>query len=138
MGHRVFSATPLAIFRGSCQNPARLRGLCAYTAEENGEEGGPMAAFTRWTLGLVIAVLVVVVPVVDYRWTYTHAKRLRVVTPEKFYRSGEMTASGFREAVARLRIRTIVNLQDEYPDPLLSEGYLFGGTIRESKLCSQM
>jgi tyrosine-protein phosphatase SIW14 len=97
-----------------------------------------MLAFTRWTLGLTAAVLVLVVPVVQYRWTYTHAKRLREVIPGKFYRSGEMTASGFRETIQRLKIRTIVNLQDEYPDPLLPEGYFFGGKIRESELCKQM
>ena len=86
----------------------------------------------------MIAALIIVVPVVHYRWTYTHSKRLRVVTLGKFYRSGEMTASGFREAVAELHIRTIVNLQDEYPDPVLPEGYFFGGLIKESELCREL
>jgi len=97
-----------------------------------------MPRFTRWTLGMALAAFVTVVPIVQYRWTYTHSKRLREVTAGKFYRSGEMTAPGFREAVARLKIRTIVNLQDEYPDPVLPEGYFYGGHIRESELCRQM
>src|SRR6266446_3901083 len=97
-----------------------------------------MLAFTRWTLGSVLAVLVTVVPIVQYRWTYTHSKRLREVIPGKFYRSGEMTAPGFREAVSDLGIRTIINLQDEYPDPALPEGYFFGGSICESELCRQL
>jgi tyrosine-protein phosphatase SIW14 len=97
-----------------------------------------MALFTRWLLGLAVAFIVIVVPIVDYRWKYTHSKRLREVTPGKFYRSGEMTASGFREAVAALNIRTVVNLQDEYPDPRLPEGYFGGGHIHESELCRQL
>src|SRR5947209_8430511 len=68
----------------------------------------------RWIFGLMIAGLVIIVPVVHFRWVYTHGKRLREVTPGQFYRSGQMTAAGFREAVGRYRIHTIVNLQDEY------------------------
>ena len=89
----------------------------------------------RWTLGLLIAVLLAVVPAVHFRWDYTHRKRLREVTPGKFYRSGEMTAAGFREAIALYHLRTIVNLQDEYPDPDLPMNYLGCATIRESELC---
>jgi tyrosine-protein phosphatase SIW14 len=94
-----------------------------------------MPIYARWSLGLVIAALVTIVPVVHFRWVYTHGKRLREVTPGKFYRSGEMTAAGFREAVTLHRFRTIVNLQDEYPDPDLFENYSGGSTIRESELC---
>src|SRR5207249_3870265 len=97
-----------------------------------------MSTYLRWTLGLVIAALVILVPVVHFRWVYTHSKRLREVTPGKFYRSGEMTAAGFREAVARFGFRTIVNLQDEYPDPDLSEDYLGTGIIKESALCRSL
>lgn len=94
-----------------------------------------MSTPLRWSLGLLVAVLVTLVPAVRFRWVYTHAKRLREVTPGKFYRSGEMTAPGFREAVIRCGLRTIVNLQDEYPDPDLAQGYFWGGRIRESELC---
>jgi tyrosine-protein phosphatase SIW14 len=97
-----------------------------------------MPTYVRWILGLVIAVLVTIVPAVHFRWVYTHGKRLREVTPDKFYRSGEMTAAGFREAVAFYHFRTVVNLQDEYPDPNLSENYFGNGTVKESELCRRL
>ncbi len=97
-----------------------------------------MAVFWRWFFGLSIAALVTVVPVVRYRWVYTHCKRLREVTPGLFYRSGEMTADGFTEAVASHHFRTIVNLQDEYPDPDISVHYFGGATIKESQLCRNL
>jgi tyrosine-protein phosphatase SIW14 len=97
-----------------------------------------MPTYARWTLGLLIAALVTIVPAVHFRWVYTHSKRLREVTPGKFYRSGEMTAAGFRAAVALYRFRTIVNLQDEYPDPDLSKNYFGNGTIKESELCRRL
>jgi len=97
-----------------------------------------MPVYLRWSLGLLVAAFVTAVPVLCFRWTYTHEKRLRQVTPGKFYRSGEMTAPGFRQAIADLGLRTIINLQDEYPDPELPEGYFCGGTIQESELCRQM
>jgi hypothetical protein len=91
----------------------------------------------RWWFGLTIAFLVLVVPVVRYRWVYTHSKRLREVTPGGFYRSGEMTADGFDEAIATYGFRTIVNLQDEFPDPKLYKHYFGGARIRESELCER-
>src|SRR5438067_7187279 len=97
-----------------------------------------MSTYLRWTLGLVIAALVILVPVVHFRWVYTHTKRLREVTPGKFYRSGEMTAAGFREAIGRYHFRTIVNLQDEYPDPDINENYCGCATIKESELCRRL
>ena len=97
-----------------------------------------MSIYIRWSLGLTVAVLVSLVPAIHFRWVYTHGKRLREVTPGKFYRSGQMTAAGFEEAVARYHFRTIVNLQDEYPDPDVAKNYLGGGTIKESELCRRL
>src|SRR5207253_5526819 len=97
-----------------------------------------MLAYLRWSLGLLVAAFVTAVPVLCFRWMYTHEKRLREVTPGKFYRSGEMTTPGLCEAVTNLGIRTIVNLQDDFPDPLLARGYFYGGSIRESELCQQL
>ena len=97
-----------------------------------------MPVSLRWALGGTIAVMLTVVPFVHYRWVYTHAKRLREVKPGQVYRSGEMTADGFTEAIRRYRLRTIVNLQDEYPDPDLYVGYFGGGKIKESDLCRQL
>jgi tyrosine-protein phosphatase SIW14 len=94
-----------------------------------------MPAWKTWTLGLAVAFLVVVVPIVRYRHVYTHGKRLREVTPGYFYRSGLMTASGVEEAVSRFGIRTIVNLIDESPDPALPFGYFDMRSIKESEIC---
>ncbi len=40
------------------------------------------------------------------------------------YRSGQMTADGFRETIERYHIKTVVNLQHEDPDPMLSDHWL--------------
>ncbi len=91
-----------------------------------------------WLLGLSLALMLTIVPFIYYRWEYTHSKRLRVVTENKVYRSGQMTASGFAEAVERYQIRTIINLQDEFPDPDIALGYFDRKTIKESELCRQL
>lgn len=90
----------------------------------------------RWALGLSIVLMFTVVPFVYYRSLYAHAKRLREVTPGKFYRCGQLTAAGFEDAVKRLGIRTVLNVQDDFPDPLISNGW--GSPIRESELCAQL
>jgi protein tyrosine/serine phosphatase len=98
----------------------------------------PVPVYLRWTFGVGIAVLLTVVPFVHYRAVYAHAKRLREVTPGRFYRSGQMTAEGFIEAVRRYRIKTIVNLQDEYPDPDVRLSFSNPATIKESELCRRL
>lgn len=97
-----------------------------------------MPSPVRWFLGLVIALMLTVVPFYYYRWGYTHSKRLRAVAEGKVYRSGQMTASGFIEAVDRYHFRTIINLQDEFPDPDIAMGYFTRRTIKESELCRQL
>jgi tyrosine-protein phosphatase SIW14 len=97
-----------------------------------------MPPFIRWSLGLVLAASLTAVPVVHYRWVYTHGKRLREVAPGVLYRSGQMTAAGFTEAVHVYHIRTIINLQDEYPDPDVYVDYFSGRTIKESQMCRSL
>jgi protein tyrosine/serine phosphatase len=96
-----------------------------------------MPAWLRWGLGLGIAASIVAVPAVHFRAVFAHSKRLREVTPERFYRSGQLTAAGFREVFERYGIRTVINLQDEAPDPLLRETYYDSPSIRESEVCRQ-
>ena len=96
------------------------------------------AGIVRWTLGLAIAALLIVAPFVYYRAVYAHGKRLREVVPGCVYRSGQMTADGFAEAVARFHLRTIINLQDEYTDPDVRLFALGGGTVKESELCARL
>jgi hypothetical protein len=96
------------------------------------------SALLRWALALVVAALVTVAPVGFYRCVYVHGKRLREVSPGRVYRSGQMTADGFAEAVARFHLRTIINLQDEYTDPDVRLFALGGGTVKESELCARL
>jgi tyrosine-protein phosphatase SIW14 len=92
--------------------------------------------FWRWLVGGALAFLMVAAPYVYYRHTYSHAKRLRVVSPGRVYRSGSMTAEGFRDAIHRLGIKTVLNLQEEAPDPNLPQSYFDRSQVRESKVCA--
>src|SRR5262249_12958390 len=75
---------------------------------------------------------------VYFRSTYSHNKRLRVVVPGRFYRSGQLTADGFTEAVERFGIRTIINVQDDVPDPDLWTSYFDRTPLEESELCRRL
>jgi tyrosine-protein phosphatase SIW14 len=92
----------------------------------------------RWVLGIGIAALIAVVPFVHYRAVYAHGKRFREVTPGRFYRCGQMTVDGFTDVVRHFGIRTIINLQDEFPDPDVRLHFVGDGTIKESELCRQL
>jgi tyrosine-protein phosphatase SIW14 len=94
-----------------------------------------MSALVRWALALAVAAAVLVVPLAFYRVVYVHGKRLREVSPDRVYRSGQMTADGFADAIARHSIHTVINLQDEYEDPDVSLDYFGTGTVKESELC---
>lgn len=89
-------------------------------------------------LVLLLVLIVGVAPVVHYRSLYAHSKRLRVIDPGKVYRAGQMTAEGFADAVQSLGIRTVVNLQEDYPDPDLARGFLDSTKVRESELCRRL
>jgi hypothetical protein len=95
-------------------------------------------AWLRWLMATAIALFVVVVPVVRYRWVYRHSKRLREITPGLVYRSGWMSAPGFEEAVRRYNFRTVINLMEDEEDPVLFRSYFLGGGIRESELCKKL
>lgn len=86
----------------------------------------------------VLAFLVVAAPFVYYRHVYSHAKRLRVIAEGKVYRSGSMTADGFRDAIVRLGIRTVINLQEEAPDPQLPANFFNRAKVCESGLCESV
>jgi len=73
-----------------------------------------------------------------YRAVNEHEKRLRIVEPGRYYRCGQLTAAGFTDAVGVYGIRTIVNVQDDFPDPDLQLGPFSSGTIKESRLCEQL
>jgi tyrosine-protein phosphatase SIW14 len=97
-----------------------------------------MPAVTRWMLIAAVVGVVAIGPIVHFRAVYAREKRLKVVEPGKVYRSGQMTADGFENAVREFGIRTVFNFQDEFPDPDLERHFLGGGTVRESELCKQL
>jgi len=102
-----------------------------------------MAVVARWLLGVVLAALLVAVPFVHFRAEYAHHKRFRVVAPDVLYRSGQMTAQGFRDAVAHYGFRTIVNCQNEdgqneFSDPQLPISFWDRRTVRESEVCKEL
>jgi protein tyrosine/serine phosphatase len=92
----------------------------------------------RWTLISLLVTILAVVPFYYYRGVYAHSKRLRVVDPGRVYRSGQLTEEGFADVVRRLGIRTILNLQDDYPDPDIRLGYWKRGSIKESAMCAKL
>jgi hypothetical protein len=97
---------------------------------------------TRAVRGALVAVLVVGIvaaaPVVYFRYLYTHSKRLRVVDPGRVYRSGQMTAEGLADAVARYGIRTVLNVQDEFPDPDLYLHFWTTRIVKERACCANL
>src|SRR5437764_1136142 len=97
-----------------------------------------MPAWVRWALATVIVLLIVGLPSALFRAQYAHAKRFREVTPGRFYRSGQMTADGFREMIRRYGIKTVINLQHEDPDPDMAKGWLGSRGTPESKLCRDL
>jgi tyrosine-protein phosphatase SIW14 len=97
-----------------------------------------MATAVRWALVAALVVIVGVAPVVYFRIVYAHSKRLREVEPGRFYRGGQMTAEGFTDAVHHYHLRTIVNVQDEFPDPDLDKSFWGTGTVKERTLCASL
>jgi protein-tyrosine phosphatase len=92
----------------------------------------------QWALAGTMVVIVLVAPVVYFRIVYAHSKRLREVGPGRFYRSGQMTAEGLRDAVQQYGIRTVMNVQDEYPDPDLDINFWTTETVKETEVCREL
>ncbi len=97
-----------------------------------------MAGACRWALIGALVVIVGVAPVVCFRASYAHAKRLREVDPGRFYRCGQLTAEGFAEVRARFHIKTVVNVQDDYPDPDVARSFWDWRTVKEHEVCERL
>lgn len=89
-------------------------------------------------MGAALVAFMIAVPYFYYRYTFEHSRRLRPIVEGKVYRSGCLTADGFRDAIDRLKIKTIVTLWDEHPDPALPENRFSGTTIKETELCKSL
>lgn len=96
------------------------------------------ANWRGWILGTGMAVLIIGLPLLYQRYRLTTWKRLRVVVPGRVYRSGQMTATGFEDSLRRLGIRTVINVQNEYPDPSLRRGFLDSRKVSERELCEKL
>jgi protein tyrosine phosphatase (PTP) superfamily phosphohydrolase (DUF442 family) len=108
-----------------------------FRATRAGSEHG-MGTFGRWLSIGALAALVAVVPFSYYRYEYTNTKRLRIVAEGKLYRSGQLSVDGLTQAVLKYGIRTVINVQDDVPDPGMITNWFNPSTIPESVLCRQL
>jgi tyrosine-protein phosphatase SIW14 len=98
----------------------------------------------RWSnlgngvMGLALVVMMSVLPYVYYRHNLTHSKRLRPIEEGRAYRSGCLTATGFRDAIVKYKIKTVINLQEENQDPDLPASYFNTSRERESEICRSL
>lgn len=90
--------------------------------------------WVRWGLGCALGLLITVLPYVYFRISYTYQKRFRVVTEGKMYRSGCMTGNGLAAAIKDYKIRTVLNLMEEAPDPLLKPHFFAPASVKESEV----
>ncbi|MEI7686159.1 MAG: tyrosine-protein phosphatase [Planctomycetota bacterium] len=98
----------------------------------------PQRSYIPWIFGVSLALFMTLTPFYYYRWHYSTYKRLRVVDDGKLYRSGALTAEGFEEAIKKYGIRTIVNLQEEAPDPDVPLTPYARTSEKESALCKRL
>src|ERR1017187_7247484 len=96
------------------------------------------ADLLRWIMGATLAAFMVYAPFLYYRYTLEHAKRLRPIEEGRVYRSGCMSADGFRDAIGKLGIKTVISFWDEDPDPTLFASRFNHASIKESELCKSM
>jgi tyrosine-protein phosphatase SIW14 len=93
----------------------------------------------RYAGVLLLVGLIAYPPFWYFRQNYAHAKRLREVTAGRFYRSGQLTEAGLREAFTKYGIKTIINMQHENPDPLLAKSPGDkSAKVTESAVCKEM
>lgn len=93
----------------------------------------------RTTLGLALLAGFVFGVYTEYRVFWEYKKRLREVTAGRLYRSGQMTAAGFRVAIREHGIKCIVNLQNEDEEGRdLVQSWTDPTHLSEAQLCQEM
>jgi hypothetical protein len=95
-------------------------------------------AFLRWLIISAMFAAIVVFPILHSRNVWNHGRRLRVVEAGKMYRCGQLTVAGFKDAVEHYKLKSIVNLQDDYPDPDVYKTFWDRSTISEKKVCEDL
>lgn len=96
------------------------------------------ADLIRWILGGTLLGLMIYVPFLYYRYSLEHTKRFRPITEGRVYRSGCLTADGFRDAIKNHGIKTVISFWDEDPNPSLRANRFSFSTVKESELCESM
>ena len=91
-----------------------------------------------WAAGITLAAFMIYVPYLYYRSSLEHSKRLRPVVEGQVYRSGCLTANGFRDAIQKNNIKTVISFWDENPDPTLYGSRFDWSAIKESDLCKSL
>ncbi|MCS7015599.1 MAG: tyrosine-protein phosphatase [Gemmatales bacterium] len=86
---------------------------------------------TQGAVVLALLLFLIVGSTAYYRVSYAEAKRLRIVEPGKLYRSGQLSQRGLERTLRRFGIRTVINLQEEAPNPEL-------GAESEVALCRRL
>lgn len=89
-------------------------------------------------MGTALVVFMVYTPYLYYRYALEHTKRLRPITDGRVYRSGCLTADGFREFIVKNKIKTVINLMEENPDPVLHANRFSRSETKESTLCKEL
>jgi protein tyrosine/serine phosphatase len=97
-----------------------------------------MKKWVNWVLGAALAAVIIAPPVIRYRNLYSHHKRLREVTAGKMYRAGQLTADGMEDAIRRLGIKTVLNVQDEFPDPSMEKSFWDRSRSSEKAMCQKL
>jgi len=92
----------------------------------------------NWIAGAALVLMMAGLPYVYYRQSLSHVKRLRPIVAGKVYRSGCLTAEGFRDAIKKYNIKTVINLQEEAQDPDLPTTYFNSRRVRESEVCRSL
>src|SRR5260370_920382 len=100
--------------------------------------GGNMANLRDRVLAVSIGLMIVAAPLLYQRYRLTTQKRLRPAPPGGLHRGGQMPADGFERAIRELGIRTVINVQNEIPDPDLRRSFLDGRTESEQDLCRRL
>ena len=89
--------------------------------DDPGRGNQRIAARTARTLAPGLG-MIVGVPSAAFRMQYAHAKRFREVAPGRFYRSGQMTAAGFRDMIRRYPLQRLASAGEVYFDFSMVEG----------------